>query len=224
MGSCVSSHKHTDTVVSNDARFQNSFGSKSDNKFVVYSPVKDNKPSGELGLKVQPDPSHNFPDFGSKEETFFDSQVWLDSDCDDDFMSVTGEFTPSRGNTPLHHSFATGSQRVHKASLVEEPAPAVIPEQPSPTDKKMRLSELFKQSIRVKQDADDEKNTSGNVSDTNCAPSLQSNERISNASATVKPHREKSLKSFQCCLPNLIANNDFTENKKTSALSTPLVK
>lgn len=27
---------------------------------------------------------------GSKEETFFDSQAWLDSDCDDDFMSVNG--------------------------------------------------------------------------------------------------------------------------------------
>lgn len=27
---------------------------------------------------------------GSKDETFFDSNVWLDSDCDDDFLSVNG--------------------------------------------------------------------------------------------------------------------------------------
>lgn len=27
---------------------------------------------------------------GSKEEIFFDSQAWLDSDCDDDFLSVNG--------------------------------------------------------------------------------------------------------------------------------------
>lgn len=27
---------------------------------------------------------------GSKEETFFDSHAWLDSDCEDDFLSVGG--------------------------------------------------------------------------------------------------------------------------------------
>lgn len=27
---------------------------------------------------------------GSKDETFFDSQPWLESDCEDDFFSVNG--------------------------------------------------------------------------------------------------------------------------------------
>ncbi|KAG8084232.1 hypothetical protein GUJ93_ZPchr0010g9470 [Zizania palustris] len=36
---------------------------------------------------------------GSKDETFFDSRAWLDSECEDDFYSVNGDFTPSRGNT-----------------------------------------------------------------------------------------------------------------------------
>lgn len=38
--------------------------------------------------------SLNFTNFayfvGSKEETFFDSQPWLESDCEDDFFSVNG--------------------------------------------------------------------------------------------------------------------------------------
>lgn len=34
------------------------------------------------------------PSAGSKEETFFDSQPWLDSDCDDDFFSVNGGKNP----------------------------------------------------------------------------------------------------------------------------------
>lgn len=86
----------------------------------------------------------------------------------------------------------------------------------------MRLFDLFKQSIRVKQDAEDEQNKPGNLSDSNSGPSLQSKELTPNAKA--KARREKSLKSFQCCLPNLIASNNFSENKKMRALSTPLVK
>ncbi|XP_065046216.1 uncharacterized protein LOC103988635 isoform X4 [Musa acuminata AAA Group] len=35
-------------------------------------------------------------DFGSKEETFFDSQGWLDSDSEDDFVSVNGDTTTSQ--------------------------------------------------------------------------------------------------------------------------------
>jgi hypothetical protein len=52
--------------------------------------------------------------FGSKEETFFDSKGWLDSDSDSDFQSVSGDFTPYRGSTPVHHKFSTGSPKVNK--------------------------------------------------------------------------------------------------------------
>lgn len=41
--------------------------------------------------------------FGSsRDSAFHDTQPWLDSDNDDDFYSINGDFTPSRGNTPLH--------------------------------------------------------------------------------------------------------------------------
>ncbi|CAA6664069.1 unnamed protein product [Spirodela intermedia] len=35
-------------------------------------------------------------------EIFFDSRAWLDSDCEDDFFSINGDFTPSQGSTPNH--------------------------------------------------------------------------------------------------------------------------
>ncbi|EPS70931.1 hypothetical protein M569_03840, partial [Genlisea aurea] len=64
---------------------------------------------------------------GCKEEGFFDSQPWLDSDCEEDYFSVNGgDFTPSRGTTPVHHAFQT----------------------PPPSDSKKRLSELFQESLR----------------------------------------------------------------------------
>ncbi|KAL9249268.1 hypothetical protein AKJ16_DCAP01328 [Drosera capensis] len=41
--------------------------------------------------------------FGSsRDSAFHDTQPWLDSDNDDDFYSINGDFTPSRGSTPLH--------------------------------------------------------------------------------------------------------------------------
>lgn len=212
MGSCVSSHKDPKSVM----KFRMSFGSKTD-KLVIPSPIKDKPltngdgPIGKLDLKPQPYPPTNFRDFGSKEETFFDSQAWLDSDCDDDFMSVNGEFTPSRGNTPVHHSFATGSPRVIKP-LFEYPAPGARPEQ-FPTERKMRLSDLFKQSLHIDND-DDEQNTSENFCETPYASGVQSSEQTPNSN--FKPRREKSVRSLQCCLPSLLASRSFSEKNKMS--------
>lgn len=55
MGSCVSSHKRKHS----DMKLQKSISSKSDQ--IIFSPVK---PIGDLGFKLQPDPSINFPDLG----------------------------------------------------------------------------------------------------------------------------------------------------------------
>lgn len=57
MGSCVSSHKRKHS----DIKLHKSFSSKSDQ--IIFSPVKTNC-DGELGFKLQPDPSINFPDLG----------------------------------------------------------------------------------------------------------------------------------------------------------------
>ncbi|KAL8097640.1 uncharacterized protein At3g27210-like [Apium graveolens] len=196
MGSCISSSSSKEQPQqkqpedSSDMKFGLPFVSKTNNHLIIPSPVK------QKSLSV--------PVTGSKDETFFDSNVWLDSDCDDDFMSVNGEFTPSRGNTPVHHNFTTGAQRVDKTSG-NDLTPNGRPE-PSPTDKKHRLSDLFKESLQGDLN-EDEQNTSGPV--TPYESSLQSSERTPGGNFKVK-----SLRSIQCCLPSLRSSSSFNERKK----------
>ncbi|KAK1438775.1 hypothetical protein QVD17_04585 [Tagetes erecta] len=104
---------------------------------------------GLVAVKPQLPPSASLPrfsDYGSKDEVFFDSQAWLDSDYEDEFLSVNGDFTPSRGNTPVHHSLAPSRANtfMNRVEFIG------IPGQPSPTstEKKKRLLDLFKESQR----------------------------------------------------------------------------
>ncbi|OMO92982.1 hypothetical protein COLO4_17171 [Corchorus olitorius] len=239
-----------------------SFGSKTDNLIIPPSPVKE-KPAaaaanGDFTLKSQ-SPS-TFRDFGSKDETFFDSRAWLDSDCEDDFFSVNGakqflveytfslsmivvptiminiyaDFTPSRGNTPVHHNFSMGTPRVVKAAAGEgSPGSA---SETSPTGKKKKLVELFRESIREDQGGD-EQNASNNQDIANgkkeVKPTIQdilppksaegtpyisgsnslcSSERTANGDHSI--FKEKPFRSVQCCLPSLVSCSSFSERKK----------
>lgn len=191
MGSCISSsskqQQQQQPQDSSDMKFGLPFVSKTNNHLIIPSPVKQK--------------SLSIPVTGSKDETFFDSNVWLDSDCDDDFMSVNGEFTPSRGNTPVHHNFTTGVNKTGATDLTPNGRP-----EPSPTDKKHKLSDLFKESLRNDHN-EDEQNISGSA--TPYASSLQSSERTPSGNFKVR-----SLRSIQCCLPSLRSSSSFNERKK----------
>ncbi|KAJ7970675.1 F-box domain containing protein [Quillaja saponaria] len=205
MGSCASLHRKSEA----DMKLRFSFGSKTDKLVIPPSPIKDKANNGnflidDLALKSKWSPSRsttNFTDYGSKEEAFFDSQAWLDSDCDDDFYSVNGEFTPSRGNTPVHHSFALGTPQ--GKVVYENSTPGSIAER-SPTEKKKNLLELFRDSVRDDQDVDDQ-NTSG-------TDSVCSSERI--VSGDSSSIREKSIKSVQCCLPSFVSCRSFSGRRR----------
>ncbi|KAJ6424080.1 hypothetical protein OIU84_024956 [Salix udensis] len=106
MGTCAS--VHNGTAPESAMKLGVSFSSKKDKLVTPESPINDNKHS-----TANP-PIKTFGDFGSKEESFFDSRAWIDSDCEDDFYSVNGDFTPSRGNTPVHHNFAAGTPQANK--------------------------------------------------------------------------------------------------------------
>ncbi|KAH9620282.1 hypothetical protein KSS87_008208 [Heliosperma pusillum] len=123
MGSCISTiHKNTSS-----AKVQMS--EDNNNSSMPPTPVKhkhnhkpppttilDPPPITSNSFKSRVSPFHSISSYrsthGSREEAFYDTQGWLDSDCEDDFYSVNGDFTPSRGNTPVHPSI--GTPRLHK--------------------------------------------------------------------------------------------------------------
>ncbi|KAG8366783.1 hypothetical protein BUALT_Bualt16G0003600 [Buddleja alternifolia] len=209
MGSCVSVHK-------DPMKLRLSVGSK-DDTLLIPSPVK-LKPDAvnggdptvaDVALKPQLSSSRfRQPPPGSKDEAFFDSQPWMESDCEDDFLSVNGDFTPSRGSTPVHHKFSSGPD---KSPDVEGT--------PSPPDiKKKRLSELFKESLRRDQNMDVE-NT---ATDHNVIPEKAkadanyggNNEKTTNG---VYRAEDESVKSAQCCIPRLVSSRSFSERKKKTS-------
>ncbi|KAL5793378.1 hypothetical protein ACOSP7_001972 [Xanthoceras sorbifolium] len=235
MGSCVSS--------------VHSYGSKNDSLVIPPSPIKEKPVNGDPPINGWS--ATTFKDPGSKEETFFDSRAWLDSDCEDDFFSVRGDFTPSRGNTPVHQSFPAGTSThgntlVHQSfpsgtpqankTLMEDITPGSIPE-PPPTRKKMKLSELFRQSTQEDPEDQqvDEQHTVGSqntangkvevkttildvlpsengtpyISGTN---SMASSERTANGDSLMDKEK-KPMRSVHCCLPSLVSRN-FNERKK----------
>ncbi|KAL2552561.1 hypothetical protein Fot_06180 [Forsythia ovata] len=228
MGACISVDKGTESAM----KLQLSAGSKTE-KVLILSPVKE-KPEtvtgrrytiADVALKSQSSPpvaGSTFRDSGSKEETFFDSQAWLESDCEDDFLSVNGDFTPSRGSTPVHNNFSAGTPRVSQAEL--------SPGSTTPPEKRKKLSELFRESLQGDQDAD-KQNAASNENEVAAkvehlpksakwtvyvprANSGYSREKTTNGAFRAE---DKSANSVQCCLPRLLSSSrSCTERMMTS--------
>ncbi|KAE8706285.1 triacylglycerol lipase 2-like [Hibiscus syriacus] len=209
MGSCVSVHR---SPGESPMKLELSFQSKTDSLLIPPSPVKE-KPSSNPHFALKS--PYSFKYFGSKEETFFDSGAYLESDCEDDFFSVNGDFTPSRGNTPVHHSFSVGTPRVNKGTVDRSP---LLVSETSPTGKKRKLLELFQESVRENGDDNNELNTSSNQDISNETPhvsganSLCSSERTPNGDKTT--FKEKPFKSMQCCIPSFVSCSSFNGRKK----------
>lgn len=155
-------------------------------------------------------------EIGSKEETFFESQAWLDSDCDDDFFSVNGDFTPSRGNTP-NNQISILSRAEPNETIALDKFPDFEPS-PSPTGRK-RLSDLFRETQEPVA-SEEEQGTNGEQT-----PPLQtkSDDTPTRADPTssckLTPSREgKSKKravrkATQCCMPSLSLSQSCSETK-----------
>ncbi|XP_042477579.1 uncharacterized protein At3g27210-like [Macadamia integrifolia] len=228
MGSCVSIDENPDSAM----KLGFSIASK-DDKILIPLPTEKKSVNGdhcatETGFKFQSSPRGasltSFRDFGSKEETFFDSQPWLESDSED-FYSVKGDFTPSCGNTPNHQSsFRVTPQ--HNKSLSMDGVAGTGAEL-FPTGKKKKLADLFLESFRRDQDADNQtlavyQSISNEKLDpkpinldlppspksTNGSPYMYGFNSICSNDKTpdqdFKSDREKSDRAAQWCLPSFV--------------------
>lgn len=124
-------------------------------------------------------------------------------------MVSHADFTPSRGNTPIHHSLSIGSSRMNKT-----PFENTIPG-PSPTEKKKKLLELFQESFKSDEDADNAVNpTTLSLPSVPATNSVSSSERTANGD--VATEKERPIRSVQCCLPSLVSCRSSSQRKKMS--------
>lgn len=182
MGLCVSLRKNSDSKASPMKVLSFRYQTEE-----LPSPVKEKQQSNGVFPVQSPSISK---DFGSKDETFFDTRVWLDSDCEDDFYSVNGDFSSSRGSTPGRNSFSRGTTPIHR-SFFDRMSPSPVPE-PSPVPTKKKLIELFQESIREKPDFDEQNASEKRTTIKDILPNGDE----------VEVDGEKSFRHSPCCIPS----------------------
>uniref|UniRef100_A0A0D9V9L2 Uncharacterized protein n=1 Tax=Leersia perrieri TaxID=77586 RepID=A0A0D9V9L2_9ORYZ len=228
MGSCASVHK--------DLEFPKKL-------FLASSPAKEKKVVngkgapvgdgfGDLKQKVEGEQKQTAaaaagigpksPCSGSKDEMFFDSRGWLDSDCEDDFYSVNGDFTPSRGSTP---NYQPRTQTAMSNVFVPDNVHNSKSPEPSPTGRR-KLAELLQEAMQ---------NGSEESTDTS-VPDISKTEKpqLPPASAAVKPvsesssvysteptpireaknRKEKAWYTGRCCLPAFVHSVALDERRQ----------
>ncbi|CAN6447047.1 unnamed protein product [Victoria cruziana] len=179
--------------------------------------------------------------YGSKDETFFDSLAWLESDCDEDFVSVYGDFTPSRGNTWNQQEISPGTGRPTISYIVSTISDAK--EQASPTDNKKRLEDLFRETKEKDENVSSALSLQSSTTDQHFhgkspefekpnvpvpLKALIATPTSSEANSTgvgdttpngndLKVDCRKAAKGSQCCMPNLLPSFSFNEKKKLSS-------
>ncbi|PKA57734.1 Uncharacterized protein AXF42_Ash015109 [Apostasia shenzhenica] len=161
-------------------------------------------------------------DFGSKNDMFFDSQAWLDSDCDDDFCSVNGEFTPSRGNTPNHQIGIPKTPPRNSKSVYDELF-LETESKPSPTDSKKKLSELLQDwseqagiQPRTKESkVEDVENPDIGMNEKPYIRTVETNHSQNSSEWNPKPNKER--KTTACCIPSLLPSISSMKPKTSPA-------
>ncbi|XP_031477121.1 uncharacterized protein LOC116248464 [Nymphaea colorata] len=193
--------------------------------------------NGERGISSDGSSRRERSD-GSRDAAFFDSLAWLESDCDDDYFSVRGDFTPSRGNSLNYHGSTPGTPRPTLASIVSRMSD--IKAEISPTSKRKKLADLFKETQEKDDDAGDVSlplqpssinrqmvdNEQPNVDETKPLPPkalvrtpvpFDANSSSNSVPTTdfmdLKVGNRKGAKESQCCMPKMLPGLSFNEKK-----------
>nr|XP_010929768.1 uncharacterized protein At3g27210 [Elaeis guineensis]XP_029122291.1 uncharacterized protein At3g27210 [Elaeis guineensis] len=223
MGSCASTCKedHSDS----SKRFPFRVGSKDRERG-----ISGRDSAGELSSKSKP------AEIDSKEETFFDSHAWLDSDCEDDFLSVDGDLTPAQGSTPNCQIGTHGTPRQNKVS--SDNTFGDTKSKPSPTDRKQKLVDLLQENQQGEQVGTEQYAIHGklktNGKPENCKVDADQLPKSWNGipynsacSSDFAPDRdlkhlkEETAESQQYCLPTLVQSIGFSNKRRKKKKKSP---
>ncbi|CAO1942822.1 unnamed protein product [Urochloa humidicola] len=165
------------------------------------------------------------PDFGSKDEVFFESRAWLDSDCEDDFYSVNGDFTPSRGSTP---NYQPRTQTVMTNIFQSDNSDKSKSPEPSPTGRR-KLAELLQEAMQngPEESTDVSKNEKLQLQSVVADGKLVSESTSSSACSTeptptvvAKSRKEKAWYTGRCCLPSFVHSLTLDESERGQKMSS----
>ncbi|KAK4753625.1 hypothetical protein SAY87_001729 [Trapa incisa] len=163
--------------------------------FSIGTEAADHRPSVVVNRQVQGSTD------GNEGEMFFESQLCLESDCED-YFSVRDD-TPSLGNSPIHHQ-----KNLDQPSLEESPSKEAVPVK--------QLRELFEESFRAGtedepgfvSDLPAEKPDSPSASP--LSPVMASDQ----APSPLTKAKSKSTTKCQCCVASLVRRFMMGQNKK----------
>lgn len=227
MGSCASTCK--EDLSDSSKRFPFRVGSKARERG-----INGRDSARQLSSKSKP------AEFSSKEETFFDSHAWLDSDCEDDFVSVDGDLTPAQGSTPNLQIGTPGTARQNKAS--SDNTIHDTKSKPSPTDRKQKLVDLLQENQQEEQVGTEQYAIHGklktNGKPENCKVDADqlpkswngipyqsgTNSACSSDWAPdrdLKHLKEETVQSQQYCLSTLVQNVGFSNKRRKKKKKSP---
>ncbi|URE35600.1 hypothetical protein MUK42_37689 [Musa troglodytarum] len=139
-------------------------------------------------------------DFASKEEAFFDLQGWLDSDSEDDFVSVNGDSTP----------FSFGTNKAFSADTFPDAT-----SQPSSTVANGKLVDLLQENPSPESEINGKPGFS--EIDATLLPGIP-HDGTSHVAAVGTPSKDE--KSGKCCLLPLLCRLSFKEKRKQKMMSS----